>query len=565
MAHDVVVRGGTVVDGTGAPPRVADVGIDAERITEISPAGTLSGHRTIDADGLLVTPGFVDIHTHYDAQVGWDPLLTSSCWHGVTSVVLGNCGMTFAPVRPDDRGYLARCMESVEDIPSDSIVEGLTWEWETYGEYLGALGRSPLGLNVGGMVGHAALRYWAMGDRSLDPDASPTPAELDEMTRLVDEAMAAGALGLSTSRTLRHAAPDGRRVPGTFAELEELGALADVLGRHGRGVLEAAPRFDGDGPSEPRARSEIALMEELSRRSGRPFTFNLTHTWANPEHHRLAIELVTAANTAGATIRPQTTSRGIGVLFTLGGSTPFASLPAWQRLAALPRAERTAALRDPDLRAELAAEGATKPDAGFAGFYLTGVEDDSVRYDCDPATELPALAAATGRTVVDVYLDALDRSDGGAVVYWPVLNQSIEAIGEMLSEDTVVLGLADGGAHVSQILDASQPSWFLSYWVRERGLCSIERAIQRLAADGAALYGLGDRGVLAPGKAADVNLIDLDAVALPRPEVVDDLPLGAARYRQQGRGYVATLVNGSVLMEHGEHTGELPGHVLRSR
>ena len=564
MAHDLVVRGGTVVDGTGGPPRVADVGIDDTLVTEVAPAGSLSGQRTLDADGLLVTPGFVDIHTHYDAQVGWDPLLSSSCWHGVTTVVMGNCGMTFAPVRPGDRDYLASCMESVEDIPADSIVEGLTWEWETYGDYLDSLARAPLGLNVGGMVGHAAVRYWAMGDRSLDPDAAPSEHELAEMVRLVDDAMSAGAMGLSTSRTLRHSAPDGRRVPGTFAELEELGALADVLGRHRRGVLEAAPRFDGEGPSDPRAHSEISLMAELSRRSGRPFTFNLTHTWANPQHHRLAVELVEAANRGGADIRPQTTSRGIGVLFTLGGSTPFAALPSWQRLSALPREERVGALRDPGVRAELATEGADRPDEGFAGFYLTGVEADSVRYDCDPSTELPALARAAGKPVVEVYLDALDRSGGGALVYWPVLNQSIDAIGEMLGSDTVVLGLADGGAHVSQILDASQPSWFLSYWVRERGLCSIERAIQRLAADGASLYGLDDRGVLAPGKAADLNLIDLDEVALPRPEVVDDFPLGAARYRQHGRGYVATLVNGTVLMEAGEHTGELPGQVLRS-
>ena len=563
MTSDLVIRAGTVVDGTGGPERVADVGITGDRITEVAEPATLAGRRTIDADGLVVTPGFVDIHTHYDAQIAWDPLVTSSCWHGVTSIVMGNCGMTFAPCRADDHAYLAEAMESVEDIPARSILDGLAWDWETYGEYLASVDRHDKGINVGGLVGHSALRFWAMGERSLEPDASPTDDELAEMVRLVDEGMEAGALGFSTSRTLRHVVPDGRHVPGTFAELRELGSLVDVLSRQGRGVIEAAPRFDGEGPSEPRARSELALMTELATRSGRPFTFSVTHTWANPTHHRLVLSLVHDARAAGAALCPQTTARGIGVLFTLDSGTPFDRHPSWQRLHDLDPAGRRAAIRDPAIRAELISDAAAEPSTErLAEFYLTGVDDPHVIYDCDPATELPRAARAAGVSMAEHYLDCLLRSDGDATVYWPILNPNLDAVAELLVDDAVVLGLADGGAHVGQILDASQPTWFLSYWIRERELMGRSRGVQRLTADGARLYGLTGRGVIEPGAYADVNVIDWDGLALPRPEFTHDFPHGAGRFTQRGEGYVATIVNGEVFMEAGEHTGVLPGALL---
>ncbi len=561
MAHDLIIRGGTVVDGTGSPARTADVAIDGDTVVEVGRVRDRA-RREINADGLVVTPGFVDIHTHYDAQIGWDPLATSSSYHGVTSIVMGNCGMTFAPCRPEDRNYLASAMESVEDIPAAAIIDGLPWDWQTYGDYLATLDRLPKGVHVGGMVGHGALRWWAMGERSLDPDATPTPAELDEMRRLLAEGIDAGALGFSTSRTLRHKVPDGRHVPGTFASPDELYDLAAILGERGVGVIECAPRFDGEGPSEPRARAELAWMEEVSLRTGRPVTFNLTHTFENPEHHRLAIELVTAANDRGATIRPQTTTRGIGVLFSLASATPFDRHPSWRALREAPAAERVARLKDPSVRAALIAEAADAPTPSELERFFVTDGDPACRFDC--ALSLPDAAAAAGVSMAEWYADFLIRTDGAGIVYWPILNQSLDAIGEMLRSDVIVLGLADGGAHVGQILDASQPTWFLTYWVRERGEVSLERAVQRLTADGAELFGLEGRGTLSPGAVADVNLIEWDRLRLPLPTFEHDLPHGAGRFVQRSDGYEATVVAGEVLMERGAHTGALPGRVLRS-
>ncbi len=572
MAHDLVIRGGRLVDGTGAAAREADVVVDGGTITDVVPPGSAGdAERVIDADGLLVTPGFVDIHTHLDAQVAWDPMGTSSSWHGVTSVVMGNCGVTFAPCKPADRAYLADMMESVEDIPAESIMAALPWDWETYGDYLDSLERIDSVMNLGGMVGHCALRYWAMGDRSMDPEAQPTAAELEEMVGLLDEAMAAGALGFSTSRTLRHKVPDGRQVPGTFATREELLALASVLRDRDRGIFESAPRFDGDGPSEPRCRDELGWMREVALATRRPVTFNLTHTFENPDHHRLAIELARAANDEGALIRPQTTARGIGVLFSLQAATPFGRHPSWAALRDLDMAGRLAAVRDPGTRARLIAEAESAPTAEeLARFFVTGADgvpgqrDGVARYDCDPRTSLPAVAAERGVSMAEAFLDLCDESDGQVLVYWPLLNQSMDAIAEMLTDDSVIMGLADAGAHVGQILDASQPTWFLTHWVRDRGLLSVEAAVRRLSADTAAFVGLPGRGTVVPGAAADLNVIDWDALALPVPEFVHDLPKGAGRWIQRAEGYVATVVNGVVALEHGRHTGATPGAVLRS-
>ncbi|MCD9625540.1 N-acyl-D-amino-acid deacylase family protein [Rhabdothermincola salaria] len=561
--HDLVIRGGMVVDGTGAGPVAADVAVEGDTIVAVGP-DVGRGRRTLDADGRLVTPGFVDLHTHLDAQLGWDPLATSSCWHGVTSLVIGNCGVTFAPVRAGDAGYLARMMESVEDIPADSILAGLPFSWESYGQYLDWLGSTPKGVNVGGMVGHCAVRYHAMGERSLDPDAVPTDAELAVMVGAVDEAMAAGALGFSTSRTRRHVAPDGRNVPGTWATETELVALADAVGAHGRGFFGAAPRFDGDGPGVERARSEVALMAAMSRTAGRPFTFNLTNTFSDPDLWRQTLGFVAGANAAGARLRPQTTSRGIGVVFSLDHATPFDSRPGWEALSGLDARTKAAAMTDPDVHAALVAEGDGPAGVdAWRDFYVLTPERGA-RYDCDPASSLAAHAERAGTSAVEAYVDLCVAHDGQVVLNWPVLNQDFGVIAEMLTDPLVMMGLADAGAHVGQILDASQPTFFLSYWVRERGLVDIGEGVRRITSDTAAFAGLTGRGVVRPGARADLNVVDLDALHLPLPQYVRDFPGDAGRFVQRAEGYGWTLVNGQVFMEDGRHTGVLAGRPLRA-
>lgn len=559
--HDLVIRGGTVVDGTGAEPRLADVAMTDGVVAAIG-ADVGAGRREVDASERIVTPGFVDIHTHLDAQLSWDPMGTSSCFHGVTSVVIGNCGVTFAPCRPQDRRDLAEMMESVEDIPADAIMSGLSWEWETYGEYLADLDRRPKGLNVGGMVGHSALRRYVMGDRANDAD--PTTEDLAAMVELVDEAMAAGALGLSSSRTILHTGADGRPIPGTFAGLDELLALSGVLGRHGRGVFETAAMLGSQNKATPESTvEEVAILSEISRATGRPVSFGLTQTVAGEDMHRQVLELVAEANRKGAQVHPQTTVRSVGVLFGLAHHTPFGRCPAWQALAPLPLDERLAAIREPGRRQVLAREadelvGGIEPDLLFP------LSDTPADYSLAPGRSLAALAAAVGTTPAAHWLDLLDRTDGAALLVWPFLNQTPAEVEVLLGDANVVLGLADAGAHVGQIMDASQPTWFLSHWVRDRGLCSLADGVARLTSIPAALFAIADRGVLAVGHPADLNVIDMERLGLPLPEFAHDFPGGAGRWVQGATGYDLTVVNGTVTVEHGEHTGALPGVTLRN-
>lgn len=559
MGHDLVITGGTVVDGTGVPGVRADVAIDGDRITAIGEVDATGAGRRIDAEGRHVTPGFVDLHTHLDAQVNWDPMLTSSCWHGVTSVVMGNCGITFAPVRPGDHEYLAGIMESVEDIPASSILEGLRWDWETYGDYLRVLDTLPKALNAGGMIGHSPLRWYAMAERSLDEDATPDEGQLSLMCDLVDEAMSAGALGFATSRSGRHHVPDGRCVPGTFADPSELAAIAGVLGRHGRGMIECAPHFDGDGPSEPRVDEELQWMEEVSRSSGRPITFSMTQTREQGTHYRHALARAADANARGAHIRPQSTPRGIGVLFCIETMTPFDGTPPWFALRELAPAERMDAVRA--RRDELAA---VEVDVATLERIFVMMPASGARYDCRPEDSLPAVAAARGRSPAAAYVEMLLETDGAVIASWPILNQDLDAVEEMFADPLLMMGLADSGAHVGQILDASQATSFLSYWVGERELFGFEEGIRRITSDTAGFAGLVGRGVLTPGAYADVNVIDRDAMFLPVPEYVHDFPGGAGRFVQRARGYDLTIVNGEVTLVDGEPTGALPGTVLRS-
>ncbi len=561
MAHDLVIRGGLVVDGTGAEPVSADVAIDGDRVTAVGVVdGT--GTRELDAQGRYVTPGFVDIHTHLDAQIAWDPIGSSSCWHGVTSVVLGNCGVTFAPCKPDDRGFLAEMMESVEDIPAHAIMSGLPWDWETYGEYLDSIDRMPKGVNTGGMVGHCAVRIHAMGERSMD-EAPATDADIAVMCELVAEAIDAGALGFSTSRTALHRVPDGRVVPGTLAEAHELIEISRVLGDRRRGVFEAASALGERSPDGGRrTQPEVALLGEISRLTGRPATFGLSQTKKVPGIDVEALAEVDAQNALGARLRPQTTARGIGLLFGLVHRTPFDGAPAWRALRDLRIEDRLALVRDPARRAELVAAAEGLPTIPMTEMYV--LPEGDARYDLGADDTLAAHAARRGVGVAEAFLQICDERDGRVLVNWPFLNDDLGAVEAMLRHPASVLGLADAGAHVGMIMDSSQPTFFLTYWVRDRQLTTIGDAIRRLTSDTAELFGISDRGVLRPGAFADVNVIDLEGMRLPQPEYVHDFPNGAGRYVQTASGYDATIVNGQVFMEHGEHTGALAGRVLRS-
>ncbi|MEM7017112.1 MAG: amidohydrolase family protein [Pseudomonadota bacterium] len=450
----------------------------------------------------------------------------------------------------------------VEDIPAKSIKEGMDWNWETYGEYLQSIDALEKGVNVGGMVGHCAVRYHAMGERSMD-DPVASAEDLEKMQALVDEAISGGALGFSTSRTYMHKVPDGRHVPGTHAEPAEMLAIAEVLGRHGKGVFENAARL-GEGDREahlPKTRAEVAWMGEVSRENNLQVTFGLTHSYRRPDLYKRVIEFAEEENAKGANLRPQTTARGVGGLFALDHRTPFGASAAWRELGKLPFAERLVCLDDPNWVARL--ENLDEPSWMNPEMAYVLV-DGAVNYAHDPDNSLKAHADRMGVSVVSAFIQLNREHQGRIVLYHPGLNQSMDAIKEMLLSPTVAMGLADSGAHVGQIMDASSPTWLLSYWVRDQGVLSIEEAIRGWTSDTANIFGIKDRGELRKGAFADINVIDLDALAIDLPEYKHDFPGGAGRYVQTGSGYEQVMVNGQVFMENGQHTGALAGTTLRS-
>ena len=559
MAYDVVIKNGTVVDGTGQQPYRADVAIQGDRIAEVGKV-TDSAKRTIDAEGHIVTPGFVDIHTHLDAQIFWDPIASSSCWHGITSVVMGNCGVTFAPCKPGDREYLAHLMESVEDIPAASIMAGMPWQWETYGEYLRALDNVPKGMNVGGMVGHCAVRYWAMGAESLE-NKPANPDQIARMHDIVAEAIAGGALGFSTSRTILHRTPEGQPVPGTFADRDEIMGIARALGELKRGLFEAAPGIDSGRPED--IKREVDWMTEVSLATGRPVTFGLAQSRPHPAVFSSMLEQISASATRGAQIFAQSTTRGIGVLFGFVNRTPFDRAPSWRALRTLKLEEKVAKLHNPEYRATMIKEAlADPPPIDFSQIFV--LPQGEARYDHRADESLAAHAQRLGISPAEAFITLSAERDGKAVFNYPFLNPSFDAVQTMLDHPRVVIGLGDSGAHVGQIMDSSLPTYFLKYWVKERQHFTIEQAIRKLTLDTAQLFGIQDRGVIRQGAYADLNVIDFDNLRLPPPTFVQDLPAGGSRYIQQSAGYKHTLVNGQVFMDGLEHTGALAGQVLRS-
>jgi N-acyl-D-amino-acid deacylase len=559
---DLIIRNGTVHDGTGAEGQRADVAVSGDRIVAVGENLEVSATREIDAEGKLVTPGFVDIHTHLDAQLAWDPLPTSSCWHGITSAVLGNCGVTFAPVGPGQKQFLAEMMESVEDIPRDAILNGLPWDWTSYGDYMGWLDRTDKGINVGGLVGHCALRVAAMGERCMT-EGSGTAEDIARMAELATEAMQAGAMGISTSRTLGHRVPDGRPVPGTFAEADELLAFGDVLKKVGYGIFEGAMRLgERDDDELTKTRAELALMGEISRRSGRPLSYGLVQSDRRPDLYSRVLDFNREENARGALLRPQTTARGIGMIYNIFNRTPWDRTESWRALRKLDREGKLSALRDPAQRTRLIADAENAERIPRAETMFVLPEGDA-RYDCRPEDSLAAHAARRNVSAAEAFIDLVLARNGALNLNYPILNHQLSAVEEMLDMDLVTLGLADAGAHVGQIMDTSQPTFLLTYWVRERARWSLPQAIRRLTSDTADLFGIADRGRIAVGAYADINVIDFEGLSLPQPEYVNDLPGGAGRYIQGASGYDYTIVNGAVFMENGEHTGALDGRVVR--
>jgi N-acyl-D-aspartate/D-glutamate deacylase len=569
MAHDLVIRGGTVVDGTGAPARVADVAIDDGRITIVGEV-LEAGEREIDAAGAIVAPGWVDIHSHYDGQATWDPELAPSSWHGVTTVVMGNCGVGFAPAAPDRHDWLIGLMEGVEDIPGTALAEGITWEWETFPEYLDALDRKSWTVDIGTQVAHGAVRAYVMGDRGAHNEPA-TPDDIDAMAAIVRDAIEAGALGFSTSRTIAHRAIDGEPVPGTFAAEDELFGIGAVLGELGTGVFELAPAgVAGEDLAAPKA--EVEWMRRLAEKIGRPVSFAMLQVDAAPDLWRELLDESAQAAAEGVPLYPQVAGRPTGLLS--GFDTTFCFLdpiPAYAALAGRPAVEKAAFLRTAEGRE--AVVGWVPDEATAATFahaadhtYLLGDPPD---YEPGPELTVASVAARNGVSVVEVALDAMLANDGQGLLYVPILNYSdgdSHATREMILHPAAVLGLADGGAHVGTICDASMPTWMLTHWVRDRTRgerLPLELIVQRQTSDTARLYGLGDRGVLAPGYLADVNVIDLDGLRLHGPEVVADLPAGGRRIVQRADGYVATVKSGQVTFLHGIPTGHHPGRLVR--
>lgn len=563
--YDLVVRGGTVVDGTGAPSRTADVAVVDGTVTEVgSVAGR--GRRELDADGALVTPGFVDIHAHYDGQATWDHRLAPSSSHGVTTVVMGNCGVGFAPVHPSAHDRLIELMEGVEDIPGSALHEGLSWEWESFEEYLDAVAAVPHDIDLAAQVPHGAVRLHVMGERG----AAREPASVDEieqMAEIVAAGVAAGALGFSTSRTMNHRTSRGEPTPTLTASADELIGIARGLGRIGRGVLQVvSDHADRD--------DEFDTFRRMVAESGRPLSFSLVQNPFEPDSFRSILARVDEARHDGLAITAQVATRAIGLLFGLPCTLhPFMNNPVFAEIAGLPVAEQARSMTDEGFKARVleadAGDKVRKLGGGlihrFEAMYELGDPPD---YEPDPTDSIAARAARAGREPIELAYDLIADGDGGTLLYLPALNFAgghLDAVGEMLRHAHTVPGLGDGGAHVGTISDGSFPTTLLAHWGRDRptGRIDLPFLIQRQCRDTARTVGLLDRGVLAPGYRADLNVIDFEQLRPRRPEVHADLPAGGRRLLQRADGYRHTVVVGEEIMRDGEPTGALPGRLVR--
>jgi N-acyl-D-aspartate/D-glutamate deacylase len=571
---DLKITGGTIVDGTGDPRFAGDVAVKDGVVVGIAPAVDGEAAETIDARGKLVTPGFVDIHTHYDGQATWDGLLEPSSGHGVTTIVTGNCGVGFAPVRRGTEDWLIQLMEGVEDIPGTALAEGMTWDWESFPEYLDALDRRQFAVDVGTQVAHGAVRAYIMGERGSRNEPA-TPDDIKGMAAIVRDAIEAGALGFSTSRTLGHRAMDGEPVPGTFAAEDELFGIGRAVRDGGGGVFELAPA-GAAGEDLIAPKKEVDWMTRLGAETGLPVSFALLQVDAAPQLWRELMEESLDARDRGAAVVPQVASRPFGILVGFGTNHPFAARPTYLRLAAeLGPQELAVALTEPAHRAAILAE-TDVPDAvgGMASLipnvlHRVFVLGDPPDYEPTPDRSVAAIAAASGADPMHVLYDQLCERDGRGLLMLPFFSYTDgnhDAIREMLTHPAGVAGLGDGGAHCGVICDASMTTSLLTHWARDRRRgpkLDLEWVVRKQTRDTAELYGFTDRGTISPGKRADLNVVDFEGLRLHAPEVVYDLPAGGRRLIQQATGYSATVVRGVVTRRDGVDTGARPGRLVR--
>ncbi len=565
-----------LADGTGGPLRRADVAVAGHRIIEVG-EDLARGRRELDAEGLLVTPGFVDPHTHYDGQATWDPQLAPSSHHGVTSVAMGNCGVGFAPVEPERHDWIVATMEGVEDIPGTALHEGLQWDWESFPEYLDALQRQPRTIDVGTHVPHAALRAYVMGERGADLDEHPDPTQLETMARLLRQGLDAGALGVTTSRTDRHRSSSGENLGTLRAREPELMALASTLRSSGKGVFQ----FLSDcfrTTDDDFANAEFALVTQFARTSRRPVSYTVQQDIEAPERWRDLIGLAMSLQAEGLDVKAQVAPRPIGVLLGLEASANvFTPSRAYGKIAGLPLAERVTALQDPDRRRRIVeghAHLTSGPDA-FAGYAFFGRFDDMyilhdpVDYDFDSSQSLGAIARRTGQDPRQLAYDVQLRHHGRQLIYLPLYNfahRDLGAVREMITSPASMFGLSDAGAHCGQICDGSMTTTYLSMWARDlagRNGLPVQAVVHEMTRRPAAHFGWLDRGVVAPGLLADLNVIDLAALECAPPEIVADLPAGGRRLLQAARGYRWTVKRGTVTFDDGTPTGQLPGQLVR--
>ena len=577
---DLIIKNARIVDGSGGPEFNGDIAITGGLIKQV---GEIAGQatETIDAGGHLVTPGWVDIHTHYDGQVTWDGEVGPSSWHGVTTIVIGNCGVGFAPAKPDKHEWLINLMEGVEDIPGTALTEGITWEWETFPEYLDALETLPRTVDVGTHIPHGAVRAYVMGERGADNEAA-TPEDIVAMADIVREGMKAGALGFSTSRTMLHLSKDGDPVPGTFANKEELLGIGDALSEFKPGIFEMASDMT---PLE----SEFEWMRDLSRDKGVPVTYALLQSPADGEGWRTMLQMTDDAVKDGADVKAQIAIRPTGLVLGWQSTVhPFTWAPSYKAIAELPFKERLKHLRDPEVRARILTEEPVidrapgDSDSRMASqkmllAILTHGYDRMFRlqtgkgldYEPTPETSVAAMAKNSNRIPAEILYDMLMENEGKGYIYLPLLNYAyfdFDHIYEMLNHPHTVLSLSDGGAHCGVICDAGFPTYLLSHWVRDRSrgkTIALETAVARQAFETAQLYGLNDRGLIAPGMKADINIIDFEKLDLEDPEMVFDLPAGGRRMIQRATGYLYTIKDGQVTFRGGTPTGKRPGGLIR--